>query len=120
MKTKSPSKKRKRLYKAPLHKRHKLVSGHLSKELRKQLKRRSLPIRRGDEVKVMRGKFKGRTGKVSKIDLKKLKVYLENVKRKKSSGEESFVPLHPSNLLITNPVIDDSRRKKAIDRGKKK
>jgi len=118
-KSKKPRKQRKALYQAPLHKKQKLVSAHLSKDLIKQWKKRSLPVRKGDEVKIMRGKFKGTTGKVSRVDLKRLKVYMENVKRKKASGEESFVPLHPSNLSIISPVMDDPRRKKLIDRGRK-
>jgi large subunit ribosomal protein L24 len=112
MKSKKPGKQRKALYQAPLHRKHKLLSAHLAKELRKQIKRRSLPVRKGDEVKVMRGKFKGTTGKISKVDMKKLKVYIENVKRKKVSGEEVSVPIHPSKLLIVNPVMEDSRRRK--------
>jgi large subunit ribosomal protein L24 len=119
MNSKKPSKQRKAIYKAPLHMRHKLLSAHLSKELRKQWKRRSLPVRKGDEVKIMRGKFKGTTGKISKVDLKKLKVYIENVKRKKVSGEEVHVPIHPSNLLMINPVMEDPKRKKIIERGRK-
>ncbi len=119
MVSKKPRKQRKELYQAPLHKKHKLLAAHLSKELREKWKRRSLPVRKGDEVKVMRGKFKGTVGKVSKVDVKKLKVYIENVKRKKVSGEEVYVPIHPSNLLIINPVMDDPKRKKAIERGKK-
>jgi len=120
MKSKKPRKQRKALYKAPLHKRHKLLSAHLSKDLIKKWKRRSLPVRKGDEVKIMRGKFKGTIGKISKVDLKRLKIYIENVKRRKVSGEEVHVSLHPSNLLILNPVMDDKKRLKVIDRGKKR
>jgi len=119
MKSKKPRKQRKALYKAPLHKKHNLLSAHLSKALIKQWKKRSLPVRKDDEVKVMRGKFKGTTGKISKVDLKKLKVYIENVKRRKVSGEEVHVSIHPSNLLIINPVMDDKMRLKVINRTKK-
>jgi large subunit ribosomal protein L24 len=119
MKSKKPSKQRKAFYQAPLHKKHKLLAAHLSKELRNQWKRRSLPVRKGDEVKVMRGKFKGTTGKISKIDLKKLKVYIENIKRKKVSGEEIHIPINPSKLMIINPNMDDPKRKEVIERGKK-
>jgi large subunit ribosomal protein L24 len=118
MKSKKPSKQRKGMYQAPLHRKHKFLSAHLSKELRKQWGKRSLPVRSGDEVKVMRGKYKGTTGKISKTDLKKSKVYLESVKRKKVSGEEVFIPIHPSNLLILNPNMDDPKRKRVIDRKK--
>lgn len=116
MTSKKPSKQRKALYQAPLHKRQKLVSAHLAKALRKEMHRRSLPLRKGDEVLIMRGKFRGKTGKISNIDLKKLKVYIEGIKRKKVSGEETSFPIHPSNLLITTPVMEDPRRKKIIDR----
>jgi len=119
MKSKRPSKQRKAFYQAPLHRKHKFLSSHLSKELSSQWKRRSLSLRKGDEVKVMRGKFQGTTGKISKIDLKNLKVYIENVKRKKISGEEVQVPIHPSKLMITNPIMEDPQRKKIIERGKK-
>ena len=119
MKTKQPSKQRKRMYKAPLHKRQKMVGAHLSKELKKQLGKRSLPVRKGDEVKIMRGKHKGKTGKVEKVDLKKLKIYIETIKRARTSGEETFIPFQPSNLLIINAIVENTRRKKMIDRGKK-
>lgn len=83
------------------------------------MKRRSLPVRKGDEVKIMRGKFKGTIGKVSEVDLKRLKVYIENVKKKKVSGEEFHVPIDASKLLIVNPNMDDPKRKEATERGKK-
>lgn len=119
MNSTKPGKQRKALYNAPLHKRHKLMTSHLSKELRTQWKKRSLPLRKGDEVKVMRGKFAGTVGKVSNIDLKALKAYVENVKRKKVSGEEIQIPIHPSKLMIINPVMDDPKRKAVLERVKK-
>jgi large subunit ribosomal protein L24 len=112
MKSKRPSKQRKAIHQAPLHRRHKLLSAHLSKELKKQMNRRSLPVRKGDEVKVMRGKFKGTVGKVSRVDMKRLRVYMENIKRKKVSGEEVSVPVKPSKLLIVNAVMEDAKRRK--------
>jgi large subunit ribosomal protein L24 len=112
MKTKSkkPRKQRKALYTAPLHIRRKLLSAHLSKELREKYKRRSFPLRTGDEVKILRGEFKGRVGKVSRVDLKKLKVYVEGITRKRTIGTEVQVPIHPSNLMIVNLNLSDKRR----------
>jgi large subunit ribosomal protein L24 len=109
-KTKKPGKQRKRLFNAALHIKQKLVSGSLSKELKKQLNKRSLPIRKGDEVKVTRGKFKGTVGKVSKVLLKRGEIYIDNVKRKRINGEETHIAIHPSNLIITTPDMNDSRR----------
>ncbi len=119
-KSKKPRKQRKALYTAPLHKRRKLLSAHLSKELREKYKRRSLPIRRGDEVKILRGEFKGKVGKVSKVDLKKLKVYVEGVTRKRTVGTEVQVPIHPSNLMIINLELSDKRRLLILERSSKK
>ena len=116
MKSKKPSKQRTAIYQSPLHRRHKFLSAHLSQNLIESWKRRSLPIRKGDEVKVMRGQFKGTTGKISDVDLKRFKVYIENVKRKKVSGEEVHVPVSASNLLLLNPVMDDKERLKIIKR----
>ncbi len=115
-KSKQPRKQRKALYEAPLHKRQKLMSATLSKELREKFHRRSLPVRKGDEVKIMRGEFKGRTGKVIKVDLKKLRVYIEGITRKKSTGEEVHVPIHPSNLMIIKADMNDKMRQKIIER----
>ena len=68
MKSKQPRKQRKFLYNAPLHVRRKILSAHLSKELREKYKRRGFPIRKDDEVEVMRGEHKKKRGKISKVD----------------------------------------------------
>jgi len=117
-KSKKARKQRKFLYNAPLHLRRKMISAHLSKELREQYKRRSLPLRKGDEVKVMRGEFKGTVGKVVKVDTKKYKVYIDNVKKKRSVGTEYLVPISPSNLMIIKLNLDDKYRLKMLERGK--
>ncbi|MEM5834368.1 MAG: 50S ribosomal protein L24 [Candidatus Aenigmatarchaeota archaeon] len=115
-KSKKPRKQRKFLYKAPLHLRRKMISAHLSKELREKYKTRSLPLRKGDEVEIMRGEFKKRRGKVSRIDTKKYKVYIEGVTRKRTDGTERQVPIHPSNLRIINLNLEDKRRVKILER----
>ncbi len=68
--SKQPRKQRKYRANAPIHLRHKLVSANLSKELRAKHGRRSFPLRTGDSVKIMRGEFKGKTGKIESINLK--------------------------------------------------
>jgi large subunit ribosomal protein L24 len=115
-KSKKPRKQRKFLYTAPLHIRRKLLSAHLSKELRQKYKTRSMPIRKGDEVEVMRGEFKKKRGKVSRVDLKKYKVYIEGMTIKRTDGTERLIPFHPSNLKIINLNLDDKRRVKILER----
>lgn len=109
-KSKKPRKQRKFLYEADLHLRRKLISAHLSKELREKYKRRSLPLRKGDEVEVMRGKFKGMKGKVTKVDLKNYRVYVEGVTIRKTDKTTRLAPIHPSKLRIINLNLEDKRR----------
>ena len=115
--SKQPRKQRKYRYNAPLHVRQKLISAHLSKKLREELGIRSIPVRKGDRVKIMRGQFKGKEGNVTKVDLKKLKIYIDVAKRKKVSGQEVQVPIDPSNVMIIELNKEDKKRLKRI-RGK--
>jgi len=114
--SKQPRKQRKLRYNAPLHKRQKMVSAHLAKDLRKQYKRRAMPLRKGDEVKIMNGKHKGSYGKIEKIDLRQLKAKVENIKTKKTSGEEVAISMDPSNLMITKLELADKKRFAMIKR----
>lgn len=109
-------KQRKFLFTAPIHLKRKMLSSHLSKALKEKYKKRSMPIRKGDEVLIMRGKFKGKTGKVSRTDLKKQKVYVDGISRKRTVGTEVLVPIPSSNVQITNLNLDDKRRVKILER----
>ncbi len=111
-----PRKQRKFLYTAPLHVKRGILSSHLSKELRKLYKRRAMPLRKGDEVQVMRGNFKGKTGKIAKVNYKKYRVYIEGVTRKRTVGTEAQVGIHPSKLRIVNMELGDKLRQKILER----
>lgn len=87
------------------------MSAHLSSELRKRYGKRSIALRKGDTVKVLLGKFKGRTGKVERVDLKRIKVYIQGIDMEKKDGSKVHCPIHPSNLLITSLYLDDKKRK---------
>merc|ERR1719270_1591423 len=56
--TSSRRKQRKRQFTAPSHIRRKLMSAPLSKDLRQKYGVRSMPIRKDDEVQVLRGHYK--------------------------------------------------------------
>jgi len=117
--SKQPRKQRKYRYNAPMHVRRKLISAHLERTLRREYGKRSLPVRKGDEVKILRGGFAGKVGKVTRVDLKKLKVYVDAAKLKKVSGQEVEAAIEPSNIIITKINIDDRKRKKFIIRKEK-
>ena len=115
-KSKQPRKQRKYRYNAPLHVKQKFVSTHLSKDLRKKYKKRNVNLRKGDSVKVMRGQFKNKFGKVDEVDVKKTSVYVDGIETVKRDGTKSRYPIHPSNLIITEVNLDDKMRNKIIGR----
>ena len=114
--SKQPRKQRKYRAKAPLHLRHKMMAAHLSKDLRTKYKKRSFPVRKGDKVKVLRGNFKGKIGKIEEIDRKDYKVFVQGVEKKKKEGQKIKYPINPSNLIIITLDTGDKKRVKALER----
>jgi len=114
--SKRPGKQRKYAAKAPLHVKQKLVSANLSKELREKQKVRSLPLRKGDTVKIMRGKFKGKKGKITKVMLNFSKVTVEGIQIKKLDNSKVDVRLQPSNLQIQELNLEDKKRLKNLNK----
>ena len=111
-----PKKQRKLAKAAPLHIRQSFMRCNLSKELRAKIKKRTAQLRTGDEVKIMRGTFKGRTGVVNKIVLLKTKAYVEGAENIKKDGSKAPYPIHPSNLMITKLGSEDKMRMKSMGR----
>lgn len=109
MKSKQPGKQRKARYKSPLHRRQKLVSALLDGKLRAKHGRRSMGLRKGDTVVVMRGDFRGHKGKVARVSLKRMKVFVEGVTVQKADGSDRFYPLDPSNVKIVKLAKRDGR-----------
>ena len=117
-----PGKQRKRHYEKQLHELKRDFSIHLSKELRKETKKRNIEVRLGDTVKVMRGNegYVSKHGKIVEIRRKKRQVLIEGIARKKSTGQEVLVPFRPSNLLIVALDDKDARRfRKKVKQEKK-
>ena len=110
--SKQPRKQRKYTANAPLHIKRKLLSVNLSKELRKEHKIRNIPVRKGDTVRITRGKFKKKQGKVTEVRVKTLDVIVEGIQIKKQDGSKVNVKLKPSNLQITELNLEDKKRLK--------
>ncbi len=108
--SKNPRKQRKFVFNAPLHLRTSLVVSHLSKELRKKYLRRSLRVRIGDKVTVMRGQFRKKSGKVERVSTEKCKVYITGIEAVKKDGSKALYPIHASNLMIIELNLTDKRR----------
>jgi large subunit ribosomal protein L24 len=114
-----PRKQRKYLANAPLHKKRNLLSVNLSKTLREKHDTRNVVVRKGDKVKILRGKFKGKEGKVTKILTKLLKIYIEGIQTKKQDGSMVDVPLRASNLQIVDLIVGDKKRLKKTETPKR-
>ena len=89
---------------------------HLSKELKKKYGKRNLGLKKGDKVKIVKGQFKKRVGKVERVDLKKTRVYISGIEVAKKDGTKAALSIHPSNLIITELDLDDKMRLKILER----
>lgn len=116
MVTKKPGKQRKAFFAASLNRKHRFLRAHLSKKLREEYGISSLPVRKEDTVKIMRGDNKGTEGVVQKILLKKSRIYVAGVTIAKADGSDRFYPVHPSNVMITRLELKDEKRKKVLER----
>ncbi|KAH8175457.1 ribosomal proteins l26 eukaryotic, l24P archaeal domain-containing protein [Sarocladium implicatum] len=96
-------------YKAPSSERRNIMSAPLSKELREKYNVRSIPIRKDDEVTIVRGTNKGREGKVTSVYRLKYVIHVERVTRDKASGQSVPLGIHPSNVVISKLKLDKDR-----------
>ncbi len=114
--SKKQRKQRKYRLNAPLHIKQKFVHTHLSKDLRKKYGKRSVGLKKGDKVKIMRGQFKKQEGKVEKIDLRSSKIFVSGIEITKKDGTKKMIALHPSNLMVSELSLEDKLRQRALER----
>ncbi len=123
--TVSASRRKSRMahFAAPSHLRYKLLSANLSRELRQKYGVKSMPIRRDDEVTVVRGSSKDAKGKVSQVYRKKWCLYIEKLTKSKTNGASIRIPINPSNVVITKLKLTPDRQtlldRKSAGRGDK-
>jgi large subunit ribosomal protein L26e len=122
----SSSRRKNRLahYLAPSHLRYKIMSANLSKELREKHGVKSLPVRRDDEVLIVRGSFKDTKGKVNQAYRKRYCLYIEKVTKLRKNGATIRIPIDASNVVLTKlkltPDREDLIRRKREGRGEGK
>ena len=73
---------------------------------------------KGDKVKIMKGEFKKKTGKIESVDLKRLRTTIEGLNRTKKDGTKIKVYFSPSNLQIQELNLEDKKRRIAIERNR--
>jgi large subunit ribosomal protein L24 len=112
-----PRKQRYMLYNAPLHKKRKWISSHLAENLLLKYDRRSLPVVKGDTVKIMRGNFRGHEDKISKVNVQDQTVEIEGVTITTAKGTKIAKPIHASTLLIMKLNVTDKWRRQKLESG---
>ncbi|MGC8496177.1 MAG: 50S ribosomal protein L24 [Candidatus Micrarchaeia archaeon] len=116
IKSSKPRKQRFYRFNAPLHSMQHFLHAHVDKSLRQKLKlkKRTLQVSKGDTVKVVSGGNKGKSGKVTAVNLRKGFVYIDTLKKKNARGKEYSVPVHVSNVYITDLNMSDKIRSAKI------
>ncbi|XP_019263367.1 PREDICTED: 60S ribosomal protein L26-1-like [Nicotiana attenuata] len=95
------------------------MSPPLSSDLHTKYNVRLMPVRKDDDVPVVRGTYKGREGKVVQVYRKKWVIHIECITHEKVNGSTVNVGIHPSKTVITKLRYDarlDKDRKSLIDR----
>ena len=97
----------------------KQICAPISKDLRKKYSRRSARIMLDDTVKVIRGEYKGITGKISKISTDSNSIAIAGNKKEKLKGDKIDVYIHTTNVIITALNTDDKWRLKILEKKSK-
>ena len=132
VKSSKPGKQRKSTFNAPAHVQRKRIRARLSTTDSRFAGIRSVTVRLGDQVKVVRGDFghpskgkrhggprgnSGIEGKVIGLDVSKSRIYIEGVTQSKADNKEEGVPIHSSNVIVTKlDEMDPMRMKRINDR----
>ncbi len=115
-----PRKQRKYRVNAPLHIQGTFLSAPLIKDLRVKHGVRTIRVRVGDKVRVLRGQFKGREGKVERVSLKESTLIINKVEQTKRDGNTKVpYPVHASNVAIVELDLTDKRRAAGLKKDKK-
>ena len=119
-KSKQVRKQRKYRANAPSSIKRKFTAAPLSKELREKYNTRSVILKKGDKIKIMRGNNKGSIGKVEKVNLTKEKVSISGIEKTKKDGSKKLLLINPSNVMILELELDDKKRSKKLNSNIKK
>lgn len=110
----SPRRQRKALYTARPFERRRRMTVPLSKDLRGRFHARSLPVRKGDTVRVLSGSYVGREERVAKVDRRAYSVILDNVTLKTGEDKLKPLPIRTAHLVITRLNLSDPWRRRVL------
>lgn len=125
VKSMKPNKQRKAYYNAPLHEKRKRIAARLllDKPDERFAGVRTVTVRVGDTVRVIRGDFShggkrhgGKrnaaplSGAVLRIESETGRIFIEGAKGSKSDNKEEAVPVHSSNVVVVKLDETDKLR----------
>jgi large subunit ribosomal protein L24 len=110
----SPRRQRRALYEATSAERRRRMTVPLSRELRARFHRRSVPVRKGDTVRVLAGSYEGREERVARVDRRAYTVTLDNVTLKTAEEKLKPLPLRPAYLVLTRLNLADGWRRRSL------
>ncbi|KAH1199095.1 hypothetical protein AAZX31_18G170500 [Glycine max] len=90
--------------------RHVLMSAPLSTDLRSKYNAWSIPLRKDDDVQVVKGTYKGHEGKVVQLYFCLWVIHIEHIIREKVNGSTVNVGIHPSKVVVTKLRIYKDRK----------
>jgi large subunit ribosomal protein L24 len=102
------------MYEATISERRKRTSAPLSRELRGRYGRRSLPIRKGDTVRILHGSYVGREERVARVNRRDYTVTLDNVTMKTGDQKLKALAIRPSALVLTRLNLADPWRRRVL------
>ena len=123
MKVKSikPRKQRSALHNLKQHQTSKVFMVRLDEPLQEEWGIKRLPLRKDDEVRGIKNEMTDVEGKVLNLDRRSRTIQIEECTLEKKSGATYYIPLSPSNVILTKlgGKKMDPWRQKIIDRKQK-
>lgn len=114
--SRQPRRQRKAMYTADHQERRRRMSVPLSRELRARYGRRSLPVRKGDTVRVLSGSYStvGEERRVAQVNRRDYRLTLDNVTTKTADAKLKPLPIRPSHLVLTKLNLSDPWRRRVL------
>ena len=123
MKVKStkPRKQRLALQNVKQHQASKVFMVRLDEPLQEEWGIKRLPLRKDDEVRVIKNEMTDVEGKVLNLNRRTRTIQIEECTLEKKSGATYYIPISPSNVILTKlgGKKMDPWRQKIIDRKQK-
>lgn len=107
----SARRQRRALYAAHPQRRRRMMTVPLSRDLKSRFHRRSLPLRKGDTVRIIGGSYVGREERIAKVDRRAFSVTLENVTSKTGESKQTPLPMRTGKLILVRLNLSDPQRR---------